>query len=513
MKEFNITGICVPEVHYMVDISNKIEKIAKMVEKGAYFTINRARQYGKTTTLFQLFKYLKAKYIVIKISFEGIGDVPFEKEDKFCKTFTDMVSDKLRKSSVNESIITLWNKESLVMDDLSKKITALTQNTEKEIILMIDEVDKSSNNQLFLNFIGMLRNKYLMRQEGNDSTFKSVILAGVYDIKNLKLKIRPDTEKEYNSPWNIASDFDIDMSFNPEEISTMLTDYEKENKTGMDISFISNEIYNYTQGYPFLVSKLCKLIDEKLDKNWSITGIKDAVNIILGERNTLFDDLIKNLENNKDLYDILNNILVEGRKINFNIDNPSINLGTIFAILDRKNNETIVSNKIFEVRIYNYIISKRETSGKDNFIYDSMNQFRSGNKLNMEVVLNKFQEIMHDEYRDKDTKFIEREGRLLFLCFLKPIINGKGFYYIEPETRHDSRMDIVITYGDEEFVIELKIKRKESTVDDAIKQLAGYLESKRLIKGYLVTFSFLKNKEYDQNHIKYEDKNIYSITV
>ena len=36
----------------MVDISGKVDRIIKeYVEKGRYFTINRARQYGKTTTL------------------------------------------------------------------------------------------------------------------------------------------------------------------------------------------------------------------------------------------------------------------------------------------------------------------------------------------------------------------------------------------------------------------------------------------------------------------------------
>ena len=83
---------------------------------------------------------------------------------------------------------------------------------------MIDEVDKSSNNQLFLSFLGMLRNKYLLRNEGKDYTFHSVILAGVHDVKNLKVKIRPEEEQKYNSPWNIASDFEVDMSFSKEEI-------------------------------------------------------------------------------------------------------------------------------------------------------------------------------------------------------------------------------------------------------------------------------------------------------
>ena len=51
MNRFNTTAVCIPSKHYMVDISDKVEQIKKLVDDGKYFTINRARQYGKTTTL------------------------------------------------------------------------------------------------------------------------------------------------------------------------------------------------------------------------------------------------------------------------------------------------------------------------------------------------------------------------------------------------------------------------------------------------------------------------------
>ena len=35
----------------MCDISGKVSQIAAMVERGNYFTINRAKQYGKTTVI------------------------------------------------------------------------------------------------------------------------------------------------------------------------------------------------------------------------------------------------------------------------------------------------------------------------------------------------------------------------------------------------------------------------------------------------------------------------------
>lgn len=70
MKSFNTTGVCIPEKHYMVDISDRIAEIRKMIEAEKYFTINRARQYGKTTTLAALTKNLTGSYVVISFDFQ-----------------------------------------------------------------------------------------------------------------------------------------------------------------------------------------------------------------------------------------------------------------------------------------------------------------------------------------------------------------------------------------------------------------------------------------------------------
>lgn len=57
-KEFNTTGSCNPERHYMVNIDDKLAEIEELVDKGKYFTINRARQFGKTTTMNFLYNSL-----------------------------------------------------------------------------------------------------------------------------------------------------------------------------------------------------------------------------------------------------------------------------------------------------------------------------------------------------------------------------------------------------------------------------------------------------------------------
>ncbi len=61
----------------MVDITERLEIIRKMIAQGDYFCINRGRQYGKTTTLEALSEYLVPEYTVFKLSFEGTSPESF----------------------------------------------------------------------------------------------------------------------------------------------------------------------------------------------------------------------------------------------------------------------------------------------------------------------------------------------------------------------------------------------------------------------------------------------------
>lgn len=521
MKEFNVTGTCIPEENYMVDMTEKLDQMIRMIEKGQYFTINRARQYGKTTALALLYRRLREKYTIIRLSFEGTGEISFSSDRAFVEMFIRAAAEFGEITGIPEELLGSWkdlsglldNPEEDAIDYLSRKITVLCKASSREILLMIDEVDKSSNNQVFLNFLGMLRNKYLRRREGLDVTFKSVILAGVYDIKNLKLKICPDAEKRYNSPWNIAADFNVDMSFSVDEIGGMLKEYEADHNTGMDIGRISRELYFYTGGYPFLVSRLCKWLDEEGGRVWTTDNIKNAETALLKTRNTLFDDLIKNVENNEELKSLLMGILYDGNKYSFNLSNPVINLGVMFGILAEQDHMTVISNIIFETYLYDYFVSIK--SMEKSFPVSGRDQFIREGKLDMPRILKKFQEVMKEEYRKEDEKFLEQQGRLLFLCFLKPIINGVGFYYVEPETRNNTRMDIVVAYGGEEHIIELKIWRGAQYRTEGIRQLEAYMDNRRTDVGYLVSFSFLKEKKYLSGWVleSETEKHIFEVTV
>ena len=516
-KEFNITGSCNPEWHYMVDTAKRFASVENLIEKGKYFTINRARQYGKTTTLDMIWRRLSDRYLVVPLSFEGLGDSAFASEEAFASTFSKMMSNRLLSMLRDDNLADIWrNCTAKSMDDLSSVITTFCETSTKPLVVTIDEVDKSSDNQLFLNFLGMLRNKYLDRSlSGMDSTFYSVVLAGVYDVKNLKLKIRPDAEKKYNSPWNIAADFNVDMTFHPEEIAQMLNDYEADTHTGMDIKAISEEIYKYTTGYPFLVSYICKLIDERLERSWNINSVQQAVKIIAkGENVTLIDDLSKNLENNDELRDFIYSIVINGQEYSYTMIDPMVRLANMFSyIRENQRHKTMIHNLIFEEVLFMYFGNKTMREQGTRISPYILNYVRNG-KLNMEHVITRFQDLIHEEYRESTVPFLEREGRLLFLTFLKPIINGTGFYYVEPQTRDNRRMDLVVTYDKQEFIIELKIWRGDKYEESGRDQLASYLATRNMDEGYLVTFDFSKNKkDAEPQWIEWNGKRLYEAII
>ena len=521
-KVFNTTGTCYPQEHYMVDTTKKMKFFEGLIDRKSYFCINRARQFGKTTTLRYLYYNLGDEYLVIPASFEVFSDNSWDTSETFSKFFcTKLINAFETKENKYTDYQDFWSRtksiDGIDLDILSKKITEFCVLTDKKVVLLIDEVDKAADNDIFLKFLGMLRNKYLERDVmGEHSTFWSVILAGVYDIKNLKLKLRPEDERKYNSPWNIAVNYKLDMTFNPQEISTMLVDYENDNHIGFDIMEVSEEIYRYTSGYPVLVSAICKEIDEYQDKNWTKDGILKAAKMLLNDENfTLFDDISKNLSNYPKLHDFLYDISVNGVQYSYSLLDPILKMAKMFSYIksgDKGNVE--IHNLLFEEAFNSYFINEFARKSVKDPILSASDYVKNGD-LDMSLVINRFSDLMSYAYKDRDQKFLEYHGRLMFLCFIKPIINGTGFCYFESQTKNGGRMDLVVTYNHKEYIVELKIWRGEKYELSGRDQLAEYLATRNQSEGYLVTFSFLKSKtiQAEPEWIEHNGKRIFEAVI
>ena len=502
-RRFNVKGVCIPTKHYMVDVSDRLEKLKVLVDAAKYLVINRGHQYGKTTTLVAFVNYLADEYPVISLNFQGLGEEIFSSEAKFCQAFLTKVATCLKRLN----LATGWlNAQVETFFELSQHLTAMCAN--QKFILIIDETDVASNYQVFLDFLGILRDKYQLRALGQDFTFHSVILAGVYDLKKLNCG---------GSPWNIAWDFTERMAFSALDIASMLSDYEADQQTGMNLAEIAAEIYAYTSGYPFLVCRICEYLDEELGKNWTTANVGKAVKLIIGETrpNTLFDDLFQNVRNYPELADFLYGVLMTGKSYKFSQQNEVMAHALRYAFVRNVDHQLRLHNRIFEIIMADYFISK-ERLAEDKAVYNRLeiDVFADG-KFNIERFFEKFSDHYQLHYSQRSETFVEREAVFLFLFFLQPYLDEKGSYYLEskPNLAVGKRMGVVIVYDQQEFIIELKCWHGELYQQDAYRLLTDYVKQRDANAGYLLTFDFRQQKEVKQEWISVHGTSILEVQV
>ena len=182
----------------------------------------------------------------------------------------------------------------------------------------------------------------------------------------------------------------------------------------------------------------------------------------------------------------------------------------MFGFAKKSGGNVEIANRIFEVRLYNYFLATAEAQSSEIFraAVQSKPQFIQDGHLDMKLVLQKFVEHFDSIYSGNAEEFNEEEGRRRFLLYLRPIINGTGNYYIEAETRNSRRMDIVVDYQGEQFIIELKVWR-----GNAYHERGDYLDYFHLKKGYMLSYNFNVNKEIGIREIQLGDRILIEAVV
>ena len=176
-----------------------------------------------------------------------------------------------------------------------------------------------------------------------------------------------------------------------------------------------------------------------------------------------------------------------------------------------------INNLIYIELIYNYMslnLKIKSLLDKNLENYNIGNQFILGdNTLDFEKILLRFQAFMKEQYSSKDKAFVERNWRLLYLAFIKPVINGHGFDFKETQISREKRLDVVITFYNRKYISELKIWDGPEKHQRGIEQLVDYLKKQNADEGYLVIFDFKKTMDYKQERITVDGRDIFMVWV
>jgi hypothetical protein len=165
--------------------------------------------------------------------------------------------------------------------------------------------------------------------------------------------------------------------------------------------------------------------------------------------------------------------------------------------------------------LYQYFLGetdKNEAFQKDALAHKSI-FLNEDHTLNMPKILEHFVDARRIIHGGQDEKFLEEEGRERFLTYLAPIINGTGTFSIEEQTRDQRRMDVVIHYLGQRYVVELKIWHGQRYNEDGEKQILGYLDYFGLSTGYMVSFNFNQKKEQGVQRLNFGDRVLFEAVV
>ena len=131
----------------------------------------------------------------------------------------------------------------------------------------------------------------------------------------------------------------------------------------------------------------------------------------------------------------------------------------------------------------------------------------------MQRILERFIDTYTEVCGPLKDRFKEKDGREQFLLYLRPIINGTGNYYIEAQTRDQTRTDVIVDYLGRQYIIELKIWRGERYNAEGEKQITEYLDYWKLDTGYMLSFNFNQKKEQGVKRVEIGNKVLYEGTV
>jgi len=210
----------------------------------------------------------------------------------------------------------------------------------------------------------------------------------------------------------------------------------------------------------------------------------------------------------------MHDVLILGVRRAFSSTDPTINLPLRYGYIKDARGAVKVSNKIFERIMTDYFIINEEDEIEAFPTGGLIYEVTKNNTFNMQLCLERFQLFWQEMYSEKKRKYYEKECRILFLMYLRPLLNGIGFYHIESALTDDRRMDVVVTYGKELFILELKTWKGQLYNRQGVEQLLGYMNKKNIDKGYLLTFDFRKNpEEFEPVWTNHDEKKIFEVRV
>jgi hypothetical protein len=517
MKEFNTTGPCRPEMHYMLPTAERLAgaNLSRYLEKKLYWVLHAPRQTGKTTFLINWMHELNASgnYAAGYVSVErcqGIPDI-----ERAMPAIYTAIRQSARFENLPEPEVTVIDPASLLNETLGNWAKLVAP---KPLVVFFDEVDVLTGEAL-ISFLRQLRGGFASRSVGVFPV--SIVIVGMRDLKDYITQSKDGVAPNPGSPFNVKEDSILLKNFSEEDVTRLFA--QRTAETGQRITQEALDyVWEQSQGQPWIVNSLfkratIKILDYKSTETVELKHIVEARRQMIEARETHLDSLVYRMQDAA-VKPVVETIISGETNMDLNLDSPGVQQAMDLGLVTFDTNKGLsISNPIYTEILTRVVNSAMQIMmpPPSNFKWQ-----KPDGSLDMNSLLQEFQKFWRDnsELWEAKSDYTEAFPHLLLLAFMQRILNGGG--RIDREVAAGSgKMDLYVEYHDYKCIMEIKVLRDsksyERVLEEGLQQIKRYQDRKAPgAPLYLLIFdrrSESKKTAWEER-IKW-DENVEGVTV
>ena len=499
---FNIGGPCIAADHYMLPAAERLPEVMMLIRKKQYFVVHAQRQCGKTTAFRALMDEINAKgeYVAMYCSVEAVE--PFTDPEKGAVEIVGQIRfsiglypELFGEAADADMLVALQGVEPTAR--IAKALSWLSERVKKPLVVFFDEVDCLSEGTL-ISFLRQLRNGRISCTRPNSFPV-SVALIGMRNIRDYKMRVRPDGEsKGEASPFNVITKAMTLSLFTEPEVRALYAQHTAETGQVFEEEAL-RKAFDYSRGQPYLVNALARWCVEKIhreDFSQPVTGadMDEAKEKIIRERGTHLDSIME-----KALESRVRKV-VEPMMLGGEIDRAALSENISYCLelglLVDEDSVLRPANPIYAETLGRYL---SYTLQQDVRMKVPENPWVRDDGLDMPGLMAAFQQFWR-ENADANTvpyQYTEAYPQLVLQAFLQRVVNGGGVIRREMALGKGA-LDLGVEFRGAVYPVEVK---KRSYYDKshakAHEQVARYMDRLGKSEGWLVVADPDLSKPWD----------------
>jgi len=482
MREFNVTGPCEPDLHYLLSPLDRAPRIVDRVRRRCFLSVSGPRQSGKTSLLKALVDQINANgwARAVLLSCERAGQrhgvVQVEDAERvLLEHWHRLLGVHFREVS--------WPSVDryLTLAPAGRVGAALTDwalASDRPLVLVIDEVDTLAR-EPFLALLAQIRSGYTDRGQLFPH---AIVLAGMRSLRDHDLSLGGDGR---GSPFNIVEPVTVG-NFTPEELTRLYAQHTDE--TGQAFSAGAVAVaWDQTRGQPWLVNAVARIAVAELATERSspveAADIEEAVRRVEVGGSTHLTSLARRLAEDRIMKVVAPVVAGDYPKAPADDIRYAVELGIL---------EQVPGDRLQPANpIYARALLKLVTAPERASLANWSPTWLVDGQLDLERLKENFLAFWlrhRDMMRDR-IGYPESVAHFGLMTYLDRVVNGGGRVDREFAVGR-GRLDLLLIHGDTRLPIEVKVQRDHDgdPVPEGLRQLDRYCNGLRLTYGWLVVF-------------------------